>query len=168
MTDQRQQVSSAIKISVVATVRNERASIADFVETLLSQTVAPAEIVIVDGESSDGTQEILQAYASAGKITLISQACNIAQGRNLGIAKAGSPFIAVTDAAPMPPLIATAPLDADAVGRLRGAFAAAGAAPELDAQRSTLLLRRFALPEPSSYDMFHGVLEAAEQHAGVW
>ena len=98
MTDQREQISSAIKISVVATVRNERVSIADFIETLLSQTTAPAEIVIVDGESSDGTREILQAYADTGKITLISQDCNIALGRNLGIAKASSPFIAVTDA----------------------------------------------------------------------
>jgi len=98
MIDSREKASSAIKISVVATVRNERSSIADFVETLLSQTVTPAEIIIVDGESSDGTQEILQAYANASKITLISQNCNIALGRNLGIAKASSPFIAVTDA----------------------------------------------------------------------
>ena len=77
-------------------------------------------------------------------------------------------IIAVTDAAPMPPLVATAALDPGIVGRLRGAFAAVESAAELADARATLLLRRFALPEPSAYDMFKNVLEAAEQHAGVW
>jgi len=76
--------------------------------------------------------------------------------------------IAMTDAAPMPPLIATAPLDPDTLGRMRAAFAAVADAPELSTAREALLLRRFALPEPSSYDVFHGVLESAERHAGVW
>lgn len=77
-------------------------------------------------------------------------------------------IIAVTDAAPMPPLIATAALDPDAVGRMRKAFSAVEHAPELDQVRETLLLRRFAVPEPSAYDVFHGILDASEQHAGVW
>jgi len=77
-------------------------------------------------------------------------------------------IVAVTEAAPMPPLIATAALDPDAVGRLRKAFAAVGHASELGKVREALLLRRFALPEPSAYDVFHGILEASEQHAGVW
>ena len=68
----------------------------------------------------------------------------------------------------MPPLIATAPLDPDTLGRLRNAFLAVEAADELAQVRETLLLRRFALPEPSSYDVFHGILESSERHAGVW
>ena len=76
--------------------------------------------------------------------------------------------IAVTDPAPMPPLIATAALGPDAVGRLRKAFCAVEHASELAKARETLLLRRFAVPEPSAYDVFHGILEASEQHAGVW
>lgn len=67
-----------------------------------------------------------------------------------------------------PPLIATAALDPDAVGRLRKAFAAVEHSPELEKVRATLLLRRFAVPEPSAYDVFHGILAASEQHAGVW
>ncbi len=77
-------------------------------------------------------------------------------------------IIAVTDAAPMPPLIATAALDCDTLGRLRSAFAAVEEAPELARVRDALLLRRFALPEPSSYDVFEGILASSEQHAGVW
>lgn len=76
--------------------------------------------------------------------------------------------IAMTDAAPMPPLIATAALDPDTVGRLRSAFGAVEHAPELSQSRETLLLRRFAVPEPSSYDVFHAILESAELRPGVW
>ena len=77
-------------------------------------------------------------------------------------------IVAVTEAAPMPPLIATAALDPDVVGRLRKAFAAVEHASELEKVRETLLLRRFAVPEASAYDVFHGILEASERHAGVW
>ena len=85
-------------ISLVATVRNEQATIRAFVESLLSQTTLPDEVIIVDGASTDGTLEILRQFAAAGKIRLISQPCNIAQGRNLGIGQARHEFIAVTDA----------------------------------------------------------------------
>lgn len=77
-------------------------------------------------------------------------------------------IVAQTDAAPMPPLIATAALDPDTVGRLRSAFAAVEHASELAQARGTLLLRRFAVPEPSSYDVFHGIQESADRYAGVW
>ena len=77
-------------------------------------------------------------------------------------------IIAVTDAAPMPPLIATAALDPDTVGRMRNAFAAVEHAPELAPMRETLLLRRFAVPEPSSYDIFHSIQQSADRHPGVW
>jgi ABC-type phosphate/phosphonate transport system substrate-binding protein len=76
--------------------------------------------------------------------------------------------IVQTEAAPMPPLVATAALDPDTLGRMRNAFSAVEHAPELEEVRKTLLLRRFAVPEPSSYDVFDGILESSERHAGVW
>ena len=76
--------------------------------------------------------------------------------------------IAMTEPAPMPPFIATAALDPDAVGRLRKAFGAVAQAAELRPQRETLLLKRLAVPDPSTYDVFHGILQASDQHAGVW
>ena len=77
-------------------------------------------------------------------------------------------IVATTEAAPMPPFVATAPLtDAD-VTRLRGAFAASIAAPELRAERETLLLKSFAFPEAREYDVFRGILHTAEQYAEIW
>ena len=91
-------LSHAPKISIVATVRNERSTIRVFVDSLLQQTLSPDEIIIVDGASTDGTTEILTEYAAAEHIRLISQDCNIAQGRNLGIRHARNEVVAITDA----------------------------------------------------------------------
>ena len=84
--------------SVVATVRNEKATIVAFLDSLLKQSIKPEEIIIVDGASTDGTREILQEYATRGEILMFSQDCNIAEGRNLGIGKASNNIIAITDA----------------------------------------------------------------------
>lgn len=85
-------------VSVIATVRNERDTIEAFVQSLLEQTYPPDEVIIVDGASVDGTAEILGRYQAAGRLVLISQKCNIAQGRNLAISRASGRWIAVTDA----------------------------------------------------------------------
>ena len=90
--------SRTLRFSLVATVRNECNSIREFVDSLLAQHRPPDELIIVDGHSSDGTAEILQGYASTGQLRLISEDCNIARGRNLGIAAANHEYIAVTDA----------------------------------------------------------------------
>lgn len=87
-----------MKISLIATVRNEHATIRTFVESLLAQSALPDEIVIVDGASTDGTLQILEEFSAAGRIRVISQKCNIAEGRNLGIRHAQHELIAVTDA----------------------------------------------------------------------
>jgi arylsulfatase A-like enzyme/glycosyltransferase involved in cell wall biosynthesis len=91
-------MSALPAISVIATVRNERGGIHEFVESLLAQTLAPDEVIIVDGASTDGTLEILREYERAGRIRLISQPCNIAEGRNLGVRAARNERIAATDA----------------------------------------------------------------------
>jgi len=86
------------RFTIIATVRNEADTIRMFVESLLEQTRKPDEILIVDGASSDGTREILEDHAARGLLRVISQPCNIAEGRNLGIAAASGTHLAVTDA----------------------------------------------------------------------
>jgi glycosyltransferase involved in cell wall biosynthesis len=85
-------------LSVVVTVRNEVQNIGSLVDSLLAQSLRPAEVVIVDGQSTDGTLEVLKPYAEDGRIELISADCNIAEGRNLGIRRARHECVAVTDA----------------------------------------------------------------------
>jgi ABC-type phosphate/phosphonate transport system substrate-binding protein len=59
-----------------------------------------------------------------------------------------------TAAAPIPPLVATAPVDARELERLRAALLDVAGAPELRRQRELLLLTAFAVPEPGTYDLF--------------
>lgn len=87
-----------MQASIVAAVRNEKNTTVAFVDSLLKQSKKPAEIIIVDCASTDGTREILEKYDERQEFVLISQDCNISEGRNLGISKAKNKVIAVTDA----------------------------------------------------------------------
>jgi ABC-type phosphate/phosphonate transport system substrate-binding protein len=76
--------------------------------------------------------------------------------------------IATTDAAPIPPLVATARLAASELEGLRRALLAAGTAAELAAARETLLLAGFAAPEPSDYDAIGQILDASQKFSATW
>lgn len=59
--------------------------------------------------------------------------------------------VASTRWLPIPPLVATAPLPADELGRLRQALLAVSQAPALAADRALLLLAGFAVPPAGAY-----------------
>jgi len=94
-------------VSIVATVLNEVEDIARLVPSLLAQIPPPAEVVIVDGGSTDGTWEWL--LDSAGQNPALrpirDESCKlkrslgpISKGRNVAIAAANSQIVACTDA----------------------------------------------------------------------
>ena len=94
-------------VSVISTVLNEVAEIDALVDSLRSQTLIPTEIIIVDGGSSDGTWERLQAATTRcpGLKPVRDESCSlkgsngpIARGRNVAIALASSDVIACADA----------------------------------------------------------------------
>jgi glycosyltransferase involved in cell wall biosynthesis len=94
-------------VSVASTVLNESDDIDSLVGSLMQQTLAPAEVIIVDGGSTDGTWERLEA-ARLKYPTLVpirDESCSlqrspgpIARGRNVAIAAASSDVIACADA----------------------------------------------------------------------
>ncbi len=88
-----------MKVSVIATVLNERESIGALLDSLAAQTRPPDEIVIVDGGSTDGTLDILGRYLERLPLKLLFQpGANISQGRNYAIRNATGEIIASTDA----------------------------------------------------------------------
>lgn len=86
-------------IAVVVTVRDEAANIGELLESLAAQATQPAEIVVVDGGSADGTLKILEEWRARLPLRAIFRpGVNIAAGRNIGVAAATQQLIAVTDA----------------------------------------------------------------------
>ena len=81
---------------------------------------------------------------------------------------AGVRVIGTTDAAPIPPFVATAAIEAGALERLRSAFRAAGRAPALEAARAEVLVADFVTPDPVAYEVFHRLHAESERHAGRW
>lgn len=88
-----------MEVSVCITVFNEEGSIAELLDSLLSQTKKPNEIVVVDGGSIDRTVEIIRHFQKRNKrIKLLVEKCSRSKGRNLGVEVARNNIIAMTDA----------------------------------------------------------------------
>ena len=87
-------------MSLIATVRNERASIPRWMASVAAQTRVPDEIVIVDAGSTDGTRAEIEEQAGRLGLTLTvltEPGANIARGRNLAIERARGTILAATD-----------------------------------------------------------------------
>ncbi len=93
-----------MNISVIIPVRNEEKTIGPLLDSLLKQTLAPAEIVITDGGSTDTTPQIVTDYRERGApIQLIRERAALpGRGRNLAAAAALNEWIAFIDAGTRP------------------------------------------------------------------
>lgn len=94
-------------VSVVSTILNEVQDIDRLVTSLMEQKFAPAEVIIVDGGSTDGTWERLHAAKAkyANLIPIRDESCRLAvspgpisRGRNVAIRAATSDVVACADA----------------------------------------------------------------------
>lgn len=101
------QPAAALPVAIVSTVLNEAHDIPRLIDSLLALDPPPAEIVLVDGGSSDGTWEWLDAAQQRHPhlLAIRDESCSlkftpgpVSRGRNVAIAAASSPFIACVDA----------------------------------------------------------------------
>jgi glycosyltransferase involved in cell wall biosynthesis len=79
-------------VSVILTVRNGQSLIAEALDSVFQSTIKPADILVVDGGSTDRTIEIAQSFPLVRVIHQTSTA--IARAYNEGIAQAQGQFIA--------------------------------------------------------------------------
>jgi glycosyltransferase involved in cell wall biosynthesis len=93
-----------MKISVVIPVRNEEESIRALLDSLLDQSLPPAEILITDGGSSDATAAIVHDYAQRNaSVRLFCEAMALpGRGRNVAAANASHQWLAFIDAGVVP------------------------------------------------------------------
>ena len=86
--------SDAAMVSVIIPARNEEASLAQCLESLVSQTGLSFEIIVVDDASSDGTRQIAQSFSQVrvvdapplppgwtGKNNALAEGAKAAQGK---------------------------------------------------------------------------------------
>ncbi len=78
-----------MKISVITAVYNNRDTIAEALDSALTQTHPDVELVVIDGGSTDGTREVLQGYADRLAVLVSEPDHGIYDALNKGIARAG-------------------------------------------------------------------------------
>ena len=84
-----------MKISIITITLNSELTIADTLNSVLSQTYNNIEHIIVDGGSSDSTLSIIKKYPNKNKKIFVRKKTNIYQAMNVGIKKSTGKFIAI-------------------------------------------------------------------------
>jgi glycosyltransferase involved in cell wall biosynthesis len=83
-------------VSVVIPTRNGERYLAEAIDSVLAQTRPPAEVVVVDDGSSDGTRAIAEGYG--GVVRCISQdRAGPGAARNRGVAESRGEYLAFLD-----------------------------------------------------------------------
>jgi len=88
-----------MKVSVICTVKNEGNALRSLLDSLLSQSRSPDEVVFCDGGSTDDTLMVIRDYQQQLPIlVIVAPGSNISQGRNRAISVATGSIIASVDA----------------------------------------------------------------------
>lgn len=86
------------RISVVITTKNRKYEVARAIRSVLNQTEAPYEIILVDDASNDGTKEFLNAQNLAGFRYIYNvESKGPGRSRNIGIVAATGNYVAFLD-----------------------------------------------------------------------
>jgi glycosyltransferase involved in cell wall biosynthesis len=88
---------SVAPVTVIVPAFNCRQWIRQAIDSVLGQTVAPAEIIVIDDGSTDGTGEILADYGTRIR-TIVQSNRGVAAARNAGLRAAKGELIAFLDA----------------------------------------------------------------------
>jgi glycosyltransferase involved in cell wall biosynthesis len=87
-----------VAVTVITTVLNEGLSALELLDSVLDGTVAPAELIVSDGGSTDGTVDLLHEYARLHPmVKVITDTGGRSAGRNAAIAAASHELIVCID-----------------------------------------------------------------------
>lgn len=90
-----------MKLSIIIPVRNERDTVVPLIERVRAVDCGmPKELIVVDGASTDGTREALQALAPASDVVLVLEDAARGKGRAVrtGFERATGDIVMVQDA----------------------------------------------------------------------
>ena len=84
------------KISVIITTHNRAHKVSHSVQSALTQTRQPDEIIIVDDGSTDATPKILDNFKDRARV-IVQSNMGFAEARNTGFAKSSGDYLAFLD-----------------------------------------------------------------------
>jgi glycosyltransferase involved in cell wall biosynthesis len=85
-------------ISVVIPLFNKAPHIASTLESVLRQSVAPREIIVVDDGSTDGGGRIVETFRKDGVRLITQENAGVSAARNAGVQAASGEYVAFLDA----------------------------------------------------------------------
>ena len=86
-------------VSVIIPTHNHGAVVGEAIASVLEQTIAAVEVIVVDDGSTDATPEALNAFASDGRVRYVRQPhSGPSSARNLGIELSRGSFLMFLDA----------------------------------------------------------------------
>jgi glycosyltransferase involved in cell wall biosynthesis len=91
-------IPEAALVSVVITSYNYGRFLDGAIESVLAQTYAPIEVVVVDDGSTDETADVAHRYAARGVRYVRTENSGAAKARNTGLAATEGPIVAFLDA----------------------------------------------------------------------
>jgi len=87
--------SASPRISAILPLHNGRAHVAEALESMVSQTRKPDEILVVDDGSTDGGHDVVESFP---EVRLIRQECGgVAAARNVGLANTTGEYLTFLD-----------------------------------------------------------------------
>ncbi|EQD75519.1 glycosyltransferase [mine drainage metagenome] len=90
------------EVTIIITVKNEVKNLPTLMQSLLENDVS-ANIIVVDSESDDGTENFMTDLSSRNQnIRYIRKKCSRGQGRNIGVNKSISKYVLFTDGDAVP------------------------------------------------------------------
>ena len=101
--------SATPAVSVVIPAYNYGRYLRDAIDSVLAQTYADLEVIVVDDGSTDDTAQVAHAYTDPRVRYVFQTNAGLSAARNTGIGEARAPFIALLDADDMwlPEMLAT-------------------------------------------------------------
>jgi glycosyltransferase involved in cell wall biosynthesis len=87
-----------MKISVIIPAYNAEQYIRTAIESCLSQTYAPCEIIVIDDASTDGTAAIAESFPSPVRVIRLTENSGVSVARNRGVQASIGDWIAFLDA----------------------------------------------------------------------
>lgn len=82
-----------MRISVITAVYNARGTVADAIDSILAQSHPDIELIVIDGASTDGTQEVLERYRDRIGVLVSEPDNGIYDALNKGIARASGDIV---------------------------------------------------------------------------